>query len=296
MSFLGHFFQGCGGIGDDLLCSAVFRELKLRGMGRVSFATAYPELFLGNLDVERIFSGRMREISSIPLGKRLIRLGYAEYDPVQDRDLHAEEPMIATICRLSGIRGEISLRPYFYLGDDEVASGIIHPHQIVVQSSGMSGAHPMKNKEWMPSRMQAVCDILQRNYRLIQIGSPLDPPLVGCLDLRGKVGLRGAASILANAHLFIGLVGFPMHLARSVDCPSVILYGGRESPRQTGYIANKNLSVPASCAPCYLRNRCGHDHICMTSISVEMVLDAVEACDIRSGKSLPVEKFIIRDE
>ena len=58
---------------------------------------------------------------------------------------------------------------------------------------------------------------------------PRYPPLKGALDLRGKTGLREAAAILSNSLVFIGQVGFLMHLARAVDCRSVIVYGGQRN-------------------------------------------------------------------
>ena len=47
-----------------------------------------------------------------------------------------------------------------------------------------------------------------------------------------------------------------MHMARAVDCPSVIVYGGRLRPDQIGYICNENLYNAVECSPCWLDTRC----------------------------------------
>jgi ADP-heptose:LPS heptosyltransferase len=82
--------------------------------------------------------------------------------------------------------------------------------------------------------------------------------------------------VLANCRLFVGNVGFLMHLARAVECPSVIIFGGREAPWQSGYSCNANLYSPESCAPCWLWNRCDYDRICMNRITAANAVQAVE--------------------
>jgi ADP-heptose:LPS heptosyltransferase len=118
---------------------------------------------------------------------------------------------------------------------------------------------------------------------------PSDPPLKGALDLRGKTSLREAAAILSNSQLFVGLVGFLMHLARAVNCRSVVVYGGRETPDKTGYIANKNLVGVTPCSPCWEENKCDYDRECMKMISVETVVEAVMEQINHHGNPLETE-------
>ena len=147
----------------------------------------------------------------------------------------------------------------------------------------------MRNKEWYPQRFQEVCAGLTREFTVIQLGSELDPKLDGVMDLRGKTSLRQSAAILANARVFVGLVGFLMHLARAVDCRSVIVYGGRETPLQTGYTANQNLPSPVECSPCWLRNTCAYDRKCMDMITVPQVIAAARDQIARYGTLLEVQ-------
>jgi ADP-heptose:LPS heptosyltransferase len=290
LGFPQHFFSGTGGIGDDLMCTTVFRELKKRGVRRLAMATQHPSLFQNNSDVDKVlFHPRPRLNSALRLGLPLLRLGYSTYNPLTDGDTPLDEHVLIKLARLANIGGPIELRPYLFLTREEFAAGRKAEHQVVIQSSGMSAPYAMRNKEWYPDRFQEVCSELRLDLSVIQIGSPNDPKLEGATDLRGKTTIRQSAAILANALVFIGLEGFLMHLARAVDCRSVILYGGRLKPSQIGYVANKNLYTQVRCAPCWLRNPCDFDRKCMDAITPQHVIAAAAEQIARYGTLLDVQ-------
>lgn len=275
LGFPYHYFQGTGGIGDDLMCSTVFRELKKRGQGRIAMNTRHLGLFQKNADVDHlIHHPRPRLDYWLRAGLPFLRLGYAAYYPQTDGDEPLTEHVLIKLCRLAGVKGPVELRPYLFLTSEELATGRIAENQVVMQSSGLGAPYPMRNKEWYPQRFQEVCSELRRDLPVVQIGSANDPKLEGAIDLRGKTTLRQSAAILANSLAFIGLEGFLMHLARAVDCRSVIIYGGRIKPAQIGYVANKNLYTQVRCAPCWLRNPCEYDRKCMDMITVPQVIAA----------------------
>jgi ADP-heptose:LPS heptosyltransferase len=175
---------------------------------------------------------------------------------------------------------------------EERKAGSRFDKQIVIQSSGLAaGPGMMKNKNWFPERFQAVSDAIRGSVNVIQLGLITDPPIQGSLDLRGKTTLRESAAILASSQLFIGQVGFLMHLARAVDCRSVIVYGGREDPSVSGYRANENLVGRTPCSFCWQRNKCDFDHECMQMISVDDTVAAVGRQLDRFGSPLEPEYF-----
>jgi hypothetical protein len=283
-------FIGASGIGDDLLCTAVFRELKKRGEPHIVMRSRYRSLFQGNPDVDVVIREKIPVIAPLMIhGLNFLQLRYqqAPCEPIV-------EHIIITMCRLVGITGAVELRPYIFLRPAELVAGRLFERQIVIQSSGLGAVnYPMKNwriyKEWYPERFQEVATRLQGRVSLIQLGMPSDPPLKGALDLRGKTSLREAAAILSNSQLFVGLVGFLMHLARAVNCRSVVVYGGRETPDKTGYIANKNLVGVTPCSPCWEENKCDYDRECMKMISVETVVEAVMEQINHHGNPLETE-------
>ena len=290
LGFPRHYIQGTGGIGDDLMCTTVCRELKKRSGGRIAMTTRHPGLFEKNPDVDHIVhhaNPRLEFWSNAGLPHK--RMGYAAYNPMTDGDEPLTEHVLIKLCKLAGIGGPVELRPYLFLTKEEFAAGKVADNQVVIQTSGLGAPYPMRNKEWYPERFQEVCSELRLDLSVIQIGSKDDPQLQGATDLRGKTTIRQSAAILANSLVFIGLEGFLMHLARAVDCRSVIIYGGRIKPTQIGYVSNKNLYSQVRCAPCWLRNPCDFDRKCMDMITPQQVIAATAEQIAKFGTLLELQ-------
>jgi hypothetical protein len=261
--------------GDDLVCTAVARELRKRGIGPTWMISNYPEMFAGTGDVRMVLP---TSIDGEAFGKFWsLDYRYLACPPVVSND-RSEPParhLIAEQCVRAGITGKIDLRPYIRLCDEERASGAWAAGRIAIQSSGLGSKYPMRNKQWYPERFQAVVYALRRKYDFVQLGSDSDPPLDCVTDLRGRTDIRQVAALLYHAALYVGNAGFLMHVARAVECPSVIVYGGREAPWQTGYPCNTNLHTALSCAPCWRWNSCDYDRKCMDSITAAAVVQEV---------------------
>jgi len=290
LGFPGHYLQGTGNFGGDLLCSTVCRELKKRGKGRIAMISRQVGLFERNHDVDLVIHHPHPALDYwLHAGLPATRLNYSTYDASRDADLPPSKHILIHMCEKAGIKGPVELRPYFYLSEAEFAAGKLAEYQVVMQSSGLAAANTMRNKEWYPQRFQEVCSELRKDVQVIQLGSADDPKLEGAIDKRGKTSVRESAAILANSLVYIGLVGFLMHLARAVDCRSVIIYGGREKPAQTGYVANKNLYSQVRCAPCWLRNPCDFDRKCMDMITSPQVIAATAEQISKFGTLLEVQ-------
>lgn len=278
-------------LGDDLLCTAVLHEARRRGKPLVMF-TARPKLFAGNSDPLAVHCIDNHYLALLAkLHRPAVSPYYTTTDPANpDRDLVPSRHVIAEMCRLAGLNGEISIRPYLHLTSTELNAAPRLPRQIAIHTSGLSAAFPYQTKEWGVTRFETLAKLLSGDFSLVQLGSPNDPALPGiALDLRGRTTLREAAAIQATSIAFVGLEGFLTHLARSVDCPSVVIHGGRAAPHVFGYSANINLHSKPSCAPCGLRNTCPHDMTCMSTISPEEVAKAVSELTERPPGPLPVE-------
>lgn len=287
-----HVFYFYGGIGDQLLCSAVAREIHRRRPRNVWLLTPVPELFTANADLHAV----PFDLALVPWarlsGSRVRRMFYQDYVAGQDQDAPLPEPIIAALCRRAGLEGEIMLRPYL----PAIASAPLpcrNRPRIAFQSSCLTARYPIANKQWPVERMQAVADALAPHAELIQLGTPQDPALRGTLDRRGGT-LLDAARELASCNLLVGLVGFLMHLARAVECPAVIVYGGREPPELTGYAVNTNLASRPACSPCWQYSRCDYDRKCLTDIAPVRVIEAAQAMLARAVvRPLPADRFVI---
>jgi ADP-heptose:LPS heptosyltransferase len=292
--FPSRMFQGAGRIGDDLMCSMVFRELRKRSRSSIAMVTRNPGLFEKNPDVDKIIrqtDGRLNRLGRAGLPVRIMT--HSGYDAARDLDLPPDEHILIHLCRLAGVRGPVELRPYIFLTAEEIAAGKLAENQVTIQSTALASPLAMNNREWYPQRFQELCAQLRSDVRVVQVGSPSDMRLEGAVDLRGKTTLRQTAAVLANSLVYIGLVGFVMHLARAVDCRSVIIYGGREKPAISGYVANKNLYQQVRCAPCWLRNPCEFNRKCMDMITVDQVIAATADQITRYGTLLEVQTAVL---
>lgn len=265
-----------GSPGDDLMLTCVLRELAQRGFATPWVISNHAELFLGNHDVSLV----------LPYDRRYFRLGrlcrakggelaYQERLPGEDRYSIPSQHVLALLCQRAGVTGTVHLRPYLHLSESERQFGRFAGNQIAMMTSGCSARLPMLNKEWAPDRFVELAARLQKTLSVVQLGGADDPPIPGAIDLRGRTSLRQAAAVLANSRVFVGQVGFLMHLARAVECPAVIVFGGREAPWQSGYLCNRNLYRNLPCSPCWRYNACDFERQCMTDISVGEVETAV---------------------
>ena len=285
--------------GDDLLSTAVLRELRKRGKDRLLMVSDHKGLFEGNPDpayVHPLWARYSPDCSTVSICRRFVQIWGGqftrlEYAPLAGND-RREPPsrhIIAEMCTRAGISGAVSIRTYLALRDEEKATAAWSRGRIVIQSSGLDARHPMRNKQWSVERFQGVVDALAGEFEFIQIGSSADPPLRGVKNLAGATTIRQSAAILYHARLCVGTVGFLMHLARAVECPSVVVFGGREAPWQSGYVCNYNIYSEVSCSPCWRSNTCDFDRRCMSNISVGDVVSAIREMLERPRNPLATE-------
>jgi len=285
-----------GGIGDELLLTAVAHEIKKRKQYTTIWQVSHsPELLTNNPDYAKVFSMEHWPLRySILMESRRRRLSYAiEIEP-RKAEIPPKIHVISELCRKTGIHGEVSIKPYFFLHDDEIIQGVRATRQIAVQCIGINSYTTIsRNKLWDTAKFQDVIDHLREidpALTIIQVGSDRDYPLEGVMDLRGNTSIRETAGILSRSKVFIGTEGFLMHLARAVDCRSVIIYGGRVHSWQTGYICNENLNSFVKCAPCWKWDECNDDRRCMELIQPEDVVRAAVRVLDRSNEPLEVEE------
>lgn len=287
---LGYF----GGIGDEVLLTVVTRELRRRGYDGTWVMSEHPDVWRHNPDPDVVLPWGKRHYRWTELFRwNVVFPYYTHYLSWGARDASPAKHILTLMCERTGIVGPIARKPHVVLTDDERERGARVPDQIAIQSAGLDARYSMLTKQWFPERFQAVVDALKHEYNFVQVGSRYDPPLDGALDLRGQTSIRETAGILSRSVAFVGQVSMLMHLARGVDCRSVIVYGGREHPEQTGYACNENLYTPVPCSPCWKLNTCGHEMACMRAIQPDDVVAAVRRQAARYGQMLPVDVDVI---
>lgn len=277
-------------LGDNLLCTVAAEEIFRRTKASVCILTPYPQLFEHHPAVAHTRLLSWGDVNSLRrLGKPLLQPTYNRLNFNSDTDTPPRHHIIADMCESVGIRGLVNLRPRLFLRDEEQQAGLVAERQICIMSSGLEALFPMLNKNWILDRYQEVVTGNKDRYTFLQIGTRHDPALEGAADLRGKLSLRESAAVLSQSLAFVGQVGFLMHLARAVDCRSVIIYGGRERPDQSGYACNENLYNGPPCSPCWQRNNCDFDRICLSAIEVDDVVQALDRAVARHDEPLNVD-------
>src|SRR4029077_18655590 len=108
--------------GDDLLCTAVLRELRRRDRGDLLMVSDHRELFIGNSDpayVRPLWDRYYLDGSTIAICLGFVRiwgvrLTRPEYAPpgVSDGRTPPSRHIIAEMCAKAGITGPVSIRPY----------------------------------------------------------------------------------------------------------------------------------------------------------------------------------------
>ncbi len=137
-----------------------------------------------------------------------------------------------------------------------------------------------KVKIWPHESWRTLVAELQKFATVIQLGTDDEPAFEGVTRLAGRLNMRLSAAVIARADLHLGGVSFLMHAARGVNTPAVIIYGGRETPKNSGYAENRNLYTALECSPCWLHtsrgDQCPYEIKCMTLITPDRVLAAVK--------------------
>ena len=107
------------------------------------------------------------------------------------------------------------------------------------------------------------------------------------VNLAGRTGLGELVGVLERAAAVICHDSAPMHLAAALGRPLVCILGPTNPLRTGPYTpAARILQADWPCVPCYLRrlSQCRHEHVCMSSIRPEQVLEAVTVVLARGGR------------
>ena len=164
-------------------------------------------------------------------------------------------------------RGEI------FFSDAEIEFGNKNsprPFAIIEPRVKVLGACAGENKQWPIDRYEVVAKkIREIGFETIQLVPVGKSPLLANAKIITTGSFRLALSVLRNAALYVGPEGGLHHGAAAVGVPAVVIFGGFNTPKSTGYSFHENIAVGE---PCGSVNKCSHCAKIMKSISVERVL------------------------
>lgn len=280
-------YNEIGGRGDMLLATPVFKALKEKyPKCRITVYTS-PHLAViikGNPYVDEI-------TCKMPSKFKFDRIIFLDYIKLPS-DLH----IIDAFAINAGVT-LVDKKPFIYIGDEHYreAQRFFDTFGITKQdiSIAVNMGPTWPERMWVKERYAEVADYFKRNYnaKFIELSQFEGMGMGIGIDLTGKTSIRQAAAILKGCKLFLCVDSFLLHLASTVDTPTVCIFGCT-NPKQR--LPFNDISVapdtPSSCRYCYhwdqtrLWNLCIRDRIyCMESVTSESVIQAMEGLLIKTG-------------
>lgn len=157
---------------------------------------------------------------------------------------------------------------YFEHSERNFAS--LHAGKVVIGPHVKRQASP--NKQWSLDRWgELVVLLTKKGIQPVQLGPPGSRRVSG-VELIETQSFRLAAAVLSRARAAILTEGALHHAAAVLNIPSVVIYGGFISPKQTGYDSQVNIFTGGE--PCGWRIPCKHCAEAMEKITPELVLES----------------------
>ncbi|MDD2828621.1 MAG: lipopolysaccharide heptosyltransferase II [Sulfuricurvum sp.] len=164
----------------------------------------------------------------------------------------------------------------------------IPPHRFSRPTLGINpGATYGSAKRWYPDKFAEVARAYSDRFEIILFGGPNEVGMandiesrlegINVTNLAGKTSIVELCSFIGGLDLFITNDSGPMHVAAAYQVPTVAIFGPTRHLETSQWMNEKSIIVrhDMKCAPC-MKRECplGH-HECMTSITADEVIKAV---------------------
>jgi Glycosyltransferase family 9 (heptosyltransferase) len=254
------------GYGDELIATGLARGAAARGKRiafgdgqRIIWSEQSHQLFRGNPNIAP--PGETRDLQWIPhyRGRRLYgevqgsRWVFRDFECPPGEVFLTKEERIFALARVA-------------VPADPVV--VIEPR---VKPRGASAG---ANKQWPVARYQQIAGWLFKiGCRPVQLVPPDSRPLLDKVDVIRTPSFRHALAVVGLARLYVGPEGGLHHGAAAMQTPAVVIFGGFNTPRSTGYSWHHNITRGE---PCGQIAACDHCRQAMASIGIGDVRAAIE--------------------
>jgi ADP-heptose:LPS heptosyltransferase len=256
------------GIGDVLFLSSLVESIKIKYPNiKINVVTEHCDLLKNN---DSIYS--INQKTTFFTFRHL----YLEIRQNKTPDKHV---LTESLNKL-GLPFEIQ-KPKYVVTSEERKNAKIHLKDLKRPFIAINTSSKEPSKNWLPNYWKVLIERLSRDFTIIQLGNESEIEFENSVRLAGKLDLRESISVLEKCSLFIGGVSFLMHAAATVGVKSVIIYGGRETPSNSGYSQNINLFERMECGPCWIHEEdgefCKNEMSCMKNINISSVYSAIKS-------------------
>ena len=255
------------GIGDVLLLTSLVESIKNKYPKiRINVITEHCDLLKNN-----------KNISTINVGASLFSFRHWYLEIRQSKN--PEKHVLTESLKKLGLSPEIQ-KPRYHITKDErkyakkLLEGCKSKPLIAINTISKE-----PTKDWPPSYWHELIDRLTEKYFIVQLGKQDEIQSNKVVSFAGQLTIRESIAVLEKCSLFIGGVSFLMHAAASVGVKSVIIYGGRETPKNSGYSQNINVFESMECGPCWIHEEdgefCLNEMNCMKRIKPSLINSTV---------------------
>jgi len=294
-------------IGDGLMATPMLHVMRRMNPERnISvFASWAPAVLKNSPDVD--------EIAQHPLdAQRTVRLEQSVYAWAGANQWKGH--LAEAHCLMFNVPLPDDMIPRLYFGQDEPTGKVpIDPFMVIAPWSSartLDFFQPSGNKNWPLDRWLAVVEWAhKKGLKVVQLRGAEDEPLIEGIDLDlCAKPLREAFACIARAKVLVSVDTMAHHAAAACGVPSVVLWG-RSKPEHFGYKKDNIINMQGECPgiqvkqqisvqgtepyfvwvtrdrPCINGDQWAMDkevcpiegHPCMSGISVNAVLDALES-------------------
>jgi ADP-heptose:LPS heptosyltransferase len=249
------------GFGDHLMASAVVNGIHHEHPDwKIGILAKHPEIFLNNPMVACCWD--ITNVPKIhPIYKRAIQLDYDKFVPTLANNSTSKHLIDYLYDRLPFQLSNRLYIPKIFLNEQEQT----YRHEeiarlgrpLIAVSPYGKKTSPWPGKIYPKDKWAKLCNLLSKaGMKLIQIGATEDGDLLPHTADWRDLGYRLTAAVIRQCDAVITHVGGIMHLATACQTPCVVLYGGTEDPKVSGYPKNLNLPSSIDCAPCWRQDSC----------------------------------------
>lgn len=267
-----------GGIGDELMCTPIFAEIKKRNPNcHITFISRYPDFFKSHPDIDEV------ELFQKGRNQKALQLSYAHAVPPL-------RPIMTLMAECAGLNldfDQLVPPPSRIIPELEDKFNRISGPRVVIQPLA---SHWTPNKNWPVENWRQLVKMLAEHFTVIEVGTK------GCFpgedfgprfySFAGQTELDALSYIISRADVFVGPVSGGMHLANAHKIRSVIIFGGYESPEGFRFPRTEAFYSAVECAPCWLPTACPYGLKCMKMIEPKSVYEAVCRAIIDAPRSV----------
>lgn len=235
-------FEINGGVGKSIMATAVISCMKKKyPESKVIVVSEYPDVFVGNPEVDRVFRHGMLNFYEEYVRDKEVKIFRLEPYNTENYTL-GKQHLIKSWCELYGLEyaGEL---PKLYLSDLEIRragiTGKEVPIMVFQPFGGFVGTYSW-NRDIPPLQAMEIVRKYKKNFEVIQLKRPDQVLIEGCGTFQG--GLREAFALLAVSDKRILIDSFAQHAAAALDLPSTVLWITNK-PEVFGYEMHTNIKA-----------------------------------------------------